>query len=204
MSPDSAAVCSSAIRPAISPTIPPISALAWGCSATSLARTWSLAFSRSAVKTCQGMSWRRPALVASRSSPSERWTIRAKPASENRARGFSTVLTTTPASPRSTSTSVIAVLSALRREIASRCSWLFSLAFSTRVGSSSRSDWARTGQATSTSSSNARVRTIFGGADRTGARRIASRARAEISISATRRMKTHRRARCLHRNACSS
>ena len=61
--------------------------------------------------------------------------------------------------------------------------WPFACALATRSASLSRSDWLRTGAATSIASSNASDRIVFGGALPTGARRMASNDRAESSIS---------------------
>ena len=87
----------------------------------------------------------------STSSPVERVTRRRKPALEKRAPVLLATERTTSRSPRSTSTSVIASLSDLRSEIASRCSWLWVRALSTRSDSSSRSEPTRTGRATAMS-----------------------------------------------------
>jgi len=70
--------------------------------------------------------------------------------SENAAPLLAATLTATARSPRSTSTSVTGSANSRRREIANRCCWLLVLAFSIRLGSSSRSECASTGVATST------------------------------------------------------
>ena len=80
----------------------------------------------------------------------------------NRAPGLPAVLSTTALSPRSTSTSVSASSSELRREMASRCCWLLfralDLAGYRRRASS---DCSSTGPATSISSSDASRRLIL-------------------------------------------
>ena len=128
--------------------------------------------------------------VARLSSPSARLTSRLKPRSVNSAPGLLTVLWITSSLPRSTSTSVTAVLSTLRVEIAIKWAWLLLRAVSISTSSSSRSDLDSTGPATSIRSSNAKVRMVRGGAVSIGARRLESSALADVSICTIRHWNT--------------
>ena len=166
------------------------SSLARGFSVASLERTASDAVSSNCSNSCGGISGRAPTHIASRSSPSERLTRIVKPLLEKFAPAFLAVLSTTCWSPRSTRTSVTASASIFRSEIASRCSWLLVLAHSIKLGSSSRSEWIRIGEATSIALSHAKMRRTLGGVLDSGPRRIANNAREDCSIVSTRRTKT--------------
>jgi hypothetical protein len=77
--------------------------------------------------------------------------------------------------------------------------WLFCFAFSTRASSSSRSDFSRTGAATSISSSNASIRIIWPQAFLMGARRTASSTRRSRRPLPSARQLTSMRMRLLDR-----
>ena len=142
---------------------------------------------------CRGAVGSRvlPTRWASMSSPFDRSTSVAKPSSENRAPSLPTVLCRTCWSPRVTRTSVTDSLNGRRREIASRCSWLFSVAFSIRAGSSRRSDRIRIGPATSMALSKASTPgPSWAEHSRSGPGAPQSIARAVTSMSATSRKMT--------------
>ena len=118
--------------PSISATTSRIAAAAAGSAAASLWRTAAEARSTSLSQSWRGRSRRVPTCTASTSSPTERSTSVRNAALEKRAPEFCATERTTSRSPRSTSTSVTASLSALRCEIASRCCWLWVAAVSDR------------------------------------------------------------------------
>ena len=103
-------------------------------------------------------------LVASTSSPCERFTRRQKPFCENLAPAFCVAFRTTSRLPRPISASVTSSLKVLLFAIASQCAWLLDCAVARRTAPSRHSDWVRIGPATLISSSLAKIRVMFGGA----------------------------------------
>ena len=130
-----------------------------GCAdASSFCLTLPVACVRIFRNKCSGMSHLPATVSESLSSPLALMTSCQRPVSEKRAPGLPASIFATSDSPCSTRTSVTAATSAVRLAIWARCIWLLVFASSMSSPSVSRSDFARTGPATSTASSHARRR----------------------------------------------